>query len=371
MRKRTKKKQFRVAVLKENLMAVTKNDVCSALILNQLLYWTDKAEQDDENLLDLIERAEERGDKKAVQQLEQNFRNGWFFKSAKKLADEIMGFSRPTVQKRLQQLEKDNFLFSKPGEREDFAKHYKVNLDFLKQELHKHGYTLTGFLEELEEVPERGTNPEDKKGEQIIPCSEGTREHTDPCSERTTPVPTEQPPVLSEHQENTYRRIHQENTGKEQQQPGEQPAKEKKNVVVEVQSAWKDSFGTSLPATKARLLLKDAKQESKSVMDAIKKVKRLKKDNNPIGAVRYELQYGWDEVPEKKDKPAPAGSQKNDDLDGLPSAFQKEAMTDEEKQKELEVDPEIQAQLEARLYRMRERLEEAKIKKKGVFAEKA
>lgn len=127
-----------------------------------------------------------------------------------------------------------------------------------------------------------------------------------------------------------------------------------KSIVVDVQSAWKESFKTDLPASKARLFLKDAGQDLNTVLDAIRTATKLNPDN-PVGAVRYVIENGWDEVPEKKDKPAPnrSGSQKDDDL---PRAIREQLERERGQPESVEVDPATEARLRAKLNRMRERL---------------
>ncbi|GGA57844.1 hypothetical protein GCM10007416_33820 [Kroppenstedtia guangzhouensis] len=153
--------------------------------------------------------------------------------------------------------------------------------------------------------------------------------------------------------------INAENNNNPDRSGGTQTKTEKqKSIVVDVQSAWKESFKTDLPVSKARLFLKDANQDVNTVLDAIKAAAK-KKPDNPIGAVVYGIKYGWDEVPEKKqpDKPYRSGSQNNDDLRpprAVAEAIEREAKG--EKVPDGEVDPETEARLRAKLNRMRERL---------------
>lgn len=153
-------KMLKRVVIKEELVALT-GDAISALILNQCLYWHEIVMKADEEVLREIQANRKIGNDTRVQKLELNLRLGWFWKSAKEMHEEIMISTRQTVDRKLTQLVEAGYLSIRknPNNSWDRTNQYKVNIDFLQQELHKIGYSLDGYALPSEEAQEPAPLP--------------------------------------------------------------------------------------------------------------------------------------------------------------------------------------------------------------------
>ncbi|OJW51127.1 MAG: hypothetical protein BGO67_12420 [Alphaproteobacteria bacterium 41-28] len=129
---------LKVALIREELVALT-NDPFMAVILNQLLYWTQRVKDFD---LLLEEEREINNDCNVAP------RHGWIYKTAEDLAEETMlRVSRFTIRRYL------NFLIEKGWVDEKINSHnkwdkttqYRVNLKKLQGDLFALGYSLPGF----------------------------------------------------------------------------------------------------------------------------------------------------------------------------------------------------------------------------------
>ena len=130
---------MRRAVLKEELVRLT-GDALSALILDQFLQWTRSAYDHDRMLLE--EKA--RGSNESVQLC-----HGWISRSAKQLADDLMGIaSEDTIRRRLVQLVDRGWLQERAGPNAnpwDKTRQYRVDLAALQRDLAAIGYPLEGW----------------------------------------------------------------------------------------------------------------------------------------------------------------------------------------------------------------------------------
>lgn len=306
-RKEQKERKLKVAVVRENLLAVVGGkDAIKAMILNQLLFWHDHVTQKDQHLLELIEAYEEAGDKATAKALEAGLSNGWFWKSAKKLAKELMFVDRTTVTKKLKALEEEGFISSRPGERPDLPKHYKVNIGFLKKKLWELGYTLDGFVEDQPPVGDPVTK---SQGEQTIPCDNITTPVTKsqplcsdhiPCDEITTPVTKSQLSRLHIDYNKDYKEDY-----KEQQQQLEE-----ESVVVVAQKAVKEKFDYELTEKHIKNLLELAQKEKVDLFDMIDNTYEFYKATNqicenPYGAIKHAITSGGYTIPRKKQSNLP------------------------------------------------------------------
>lgn len=207
-KKRTKQRtEAKVAVLREHFLILT-GDVTEAIILNQLLYWTDIINKNDEQLIDEIEELEAQGKIEVAKEKENSIRDGWFFKSAKMLSAEIMMAAPSTVGKKLQSLEQKGLIQAKRTDDPNEAKYYRVNLTALRTKLLEIGFTLKGEIIDLAKVEQaevkgqrkvaKGSRKKKKeerqkeanKGSNPPPIEEG---HV-PSSNRGTPPPIEDTP---------------------------------------------------------------------------------------------------------------------------------------------------------------------------------
>src|SRR5690625_2750267 len=104
-----KNNKLKVAVIRQELVELT-GDAIEALLLNQAVYHHESVKSMDEPLERTIEQLIRNGNTDTVEELEENLRGGWFYKSANDFHKEIMISSRPTVQRRLQSLVEKGYL---------------------------------------------------------------------------------------------------------------------------------------------------------------------------------------------------------------------------------------------------------------------
>lgn len=190
-----KNQKLKRVVIKEEMVAVTGNAI-NALILNQMVYWTEILNKADQETQKEIEQYKKIGMDHKVEKLEAQLRNGWFWKSAKELSDELMDISsRATIDRKLRELVDAGFLETKKNEENKFDKknHYKVNIDFLRRELKKLGYALEGYAipDDEPETPE-SSNAQNEQSEETLILSNAQNEqsgdqyeHSDAPGEQT------------------------------------------------------------------------------------------------------------------------------------------------------------------------------------------
>lgn len=199
MKKDNSKKLLRV-VLKEEMVAVTGNAI-SAIVLNQMVYWTEILNKSDEEIRKEITEYQKLGLAHKVEKLEKQLRNGWFWKTAQELSEELMGVSsRATIDRKLKELVDANFLEKKKNENNKMDKknHFRVDLDFLRNELKKHGYTLEGYA-----IPEDANDKSEEKGEEIPQPPIAQNEQSNAYNEQSN-AQNEQ---SNAHSEQTYTEI--------------------------------------------------------------------------------------------------------------------------------------------------------------------
>ncbi len=159
-------------VIKEELVALCEGDFNEALVLDQLIFWQGIINENDREIQEQINRKLKL--ELDIGSLENKLRHGWFWKTANELAEEIMNYkSRRVINRTLTSLEDKKFIQSKENMRGkwDNTKSYKVNLEYIQQELNKLGYALEGYsLNHLE-------TPSNPKGQNVH--SEGQNVHSE------------------------------------------------------------------------------------------------------------------------------------------------------------------------------------------------
>lgn len=126
------------AIILEELVELT-GDYKLAIVLNQLIYWTQFVKDFDAYMVEEQKR-------KHMPHLEA--RNGWIYKSSDELANEtMMKVSTKTMRDYLKQLIDCGWLEerSNPKILWDHTKQYRVNLVKVQQDLDELGYTLQGY----------------------------------------------------------------------------------------------------------------------------------------------------------------------------------------------------------------------------------
>lgn len=134
----------KTAVLREEYYALTGN-ATTAMVLNQMMYWSERSKDADKFLLEEQERLEANGIIKPVE-----LSNGWIYKSAKELTKELMNIaSVRKIGQSLNDLVDLGYLSSRknPDKRYGFdkTKHYRPNLLKLQLDLFKKGYTIPNY----------------------------------------------------------------------------------------------------------------------------------------------------------------------------------------------------------------------------------
>jgi len=135
-------KKLRRAVVKEELVAIT-GDVLLAMVLNQMIYWSERIRDVDNFISEEKRRASAHGI-----DLVMPLCHGWIYKTAHDLVDELMGaVSKQTMSRYLQNLCDMGFLTQRknPIYRWDNTWQYRVNLISIQKALHEHGYGLEGY----------------------------------------------------------------------------------------------------------------------------------------------------------------------------------------------------------------------------------
>ena len=119
-------------VIKEELVELTGNYKL-ALMLNQLLYWTERVGPKRYNQFVKEELKREIDDT-------DNLKGGWIYKKAEEIAEELMlNITSETARNWLKELEKQEYILSRknPYEKWDHTKQYRVNLLKIQSDLKK------------------------------------------------------------------------------------------------------------------------------------------------------------------------------------------------------------------------------------------
>lgn len=137
-------KKLKRAVIKEELVALTGNYI-SAIILNQLIYWSERMDDIDEYIKQENQRAKQYG---KYGNEEQELTHGWIYKKAEQLAEETMlNLSGNTLRKYLKDLETAGFIKSRfnPIYNWDRTLQYRVDIVNVIRQLNNIGYQLEGY----------------------------------------------------------------------------------------------------------------------------------------------------------------------------------------------------------------------------------
>ena len=129
-------------VIKQELVELT-GDYRAALILNQFIYWTERMRDTDK----YIREEKERAIKEDIS-VDISESNGWIYKSAEELNDELMvGMSKPTIRKYIKQLIEQGYIHERqnPKYKKDKKTQYRLNLYNIQLDLAKLGYALEGY----------------------------------------------------------------------------------------------------------------------------------------------------------------------------------------------------------------------------------
>ncbi|MBS0272306.1 MAG: hypothetical protein JSR85_06630 [Proteobacteria bacterium] len=134
-------KDQNVAVIRKELVALT-GDPLIAVVLNQLLYWTQRL-KDFELQVEEEQRIDDNSDDSSFSP-----HYGWFYKTAHELIEETMTrVTRVTMRRYLRFLIERGWITERRNFQNKWDKttHYRVNLRKLESDLQALGYTIPGF----------------------------------------------------------------------------------------------------------------------------------------------------------------------------------------------------------------------------------
>ncbi|OEH91087.1 hypothetical protein [Bacillus solimangrovi] len=136
----TEVRKLKRVVVKEELVALTQ-DVRMAILLNQMIYWSERVKDAKSYLMEERQRKENEDKEERT--------SGWIYKKASELVEETMlGISETTVHRLLDKLIQHDWLDvrTNPLYGWDRTKQYRVNLLQIEEDLHTLGYSLQGYL---------------------------------------------------------------------------------------------------------------------------------------------------------------------------------------------------------------------------------
>lgn len=159
----TNKKQrpLKRAVIKEELVELT-GDHISALILNQFLYWSERVRDYDKMLREEKERLE----KEAKDEYE--FKNGWIYKTASDMNDEIMiNKSDATIMRRIDKLISKGWIQRRrnPKNKQDRTYQYRLDIIQVQKDLMVIGHSLDKYpllIDEINNLHHEDSNPQNE-----------------------------------------------------------------------------------------------------------------------------------------------------------------------------------------------------------------
>ncbi len=157
------------AVIKEELVTLT-GDFVKAVILSQILYWSERVRDFDKFCLQEQEIYKKEGKEKEI-----NLTYGWIYKSAKELSEETMlGLSESNIRIHLKCLIEKGYISERqnPNCKWDRTKQYKANIYFIQSELNKIGYALEGYPLQIEVSEEENLSIQEISFEDVGAISE-------------------------------------------------------------------------------------------------------------------------------------------------------------------------------------------------------
>ena len=144
-------RKLKRVVIKEELVELT-GDFKSAIVLNQLIYWSERTKDTDKFLNEERERIEKYGnyefDSEKAEIIKDALTHGWIYKKASELAEDCMiGLSNATMGRILKNLIANGWIDERnnPIYKWDRTKQYRVNIAKIQSDLNKIGYALEGY----------------------------------------------------------------------------------------------------------------------------------------------------------------------------------------------------------------------------------
>lgn len=185
-------KKLKRVVIKEELVALT-GKVNEAIVLNQMIYWSERVKDSDKFVKEELDRARKfaDGSTESLEEIKETLESGWIYKKSDEMIEETMlGVSRKTMDRIFESLVKNEWLDRRrnPKYKWDKTWQYRVNLNKIQTDLFKLGYNLEGYSlpeyvdSKIEDDPSKGQY-DDSIGhhdhtEGQIELSKGQNNHT-------------------------------------------------------------------------------------------------------------------------------------------------------------------------------------------------
>lgn len=134
-------KKLKRVVIKEEFLELT-GDFVEAIILNQFFYWNERMEYLDKIIEEEISRA-----KSNNIDVNMPLTEGWIYKKAEQLQEEIMISTPSNINKKINDLVEKGYLEKRnnPNYAWDRTLQYRLNISKIVVDLGKLGYTLEGY----------------------------------------------------------------------------------------------------------------------------------------------------------------------------------------------------------------------------------
>jgi len=142
-------KKLKRAVIKEEFVALT-GSVEKAVILNQLIYWSERIRDFDKFINEENTRKENHG----IEEIE-DLCHGWIYKTSQELSEETMlGKSPQTIRRHLDELIEKGWIQARknPKYKWDQTYQYRVNIAKIQSDLFELGYPLDGYEHSLSPI---------------------------------------------------------------------------------------------------------------------------------------------------------------------------------------------------------------------------
>lgn len=136
-------RKLKRAIIREEYVAIT-GDMVEAVMLNQFIYWTERMWEFDKLILDEAARCEAH----AIEQDQTDLTNGWIWKKAVELGEEICSTdSEATINRKLNKLVEKGFLERRrsPKYKWDKTYQYRVDIKNIIIALHSEGYVFADY----------------------------------------------------------------------------------------------------------------------------------------------------------------------------------------------------------------------------------
>lgn len=147
-------RRLKRAVIKEELVELT-GDFVKAVLLQQMLYWSERAQDFKQFAQEELQRAEKWGSPETLdgkKEFVDDMIYGWVYKTAEELSSETMlNLAANTIRRHLKELVEKGYLLerSNPKYRWDRTLQYRVDLLKVQADLMSRGYPLEGYSVEL------------------------------------------------------------------------------------------------------------------------------------------------------------------------------------------------------------------------------